>query len=156
MCIRDRSSGSLFPAAALAIVLPIFLPVAVAVVGGDSIAGEASSGMLRCLLARPVGRKMCIRDRHPAAPSGMAIIGVADEPGIFSQHYYDSRGVARVYQMSLDGGIWKLWREAPGFWQRFTGAISGDGSAIKGAWEASADGREWKHDFGLDYVKVSV
>lgn len=50
------SSGSLFPAAALAIVLPIFLPVAVAVVGGDSIAGEASSGMLRCLLARPVGR----------------------------------------------------------------------------------------------------
>ena len=50
------SSGSLFPAAALAIVLPIFLPVAVAVVAGDSVAGEASSGMLRYLLARPVGR----------------------------------------------------------------------------------------------------
>ena len=31
----------------------------------------------------------------------------------FEQHYYDSRGVARVYQMSLEGGIWKLWREAP-------------------------------------------
>ncbi|HWG60684.1 MAG TPA: ABC transporter permease [Streptosporangiaceae bacterium] len=50
------SSGSLYPAAALAIVLPIFLPVAVAVVAGDSIAGEAGSGMLRYLLARPVGR----------------------------------------------------------------------------------------------------
>jgi ABC-2 type transport system permease protein len=50
------SSGSLFPAAALAIVLPIFLPVAVAVAAGDSIAGEAGQGMLRCLLARPVGR----------------------------------------------------------------------------------------------------
>jgi ABC-2 type transport system permease protein len=50
------SSGSLYPAAALAIVLPIFLPVAVAVVAGDSIAGEASSGTLRYLLARPVGR----------------------------------------------------------------------------------------------------
>jgi ABC-2 type transport system permease protein len=50
------SSGALFPAAALAIVLPVFLPVAVAVVGGDSIAGEASSGTLRYLLARPVGR----------------------------------------------------------------------------------------------------
>jgi ABC-2 type transport system permease protein len=50
------SNGSLFPAAALAIVLPIFLPVAVAVVAGDSVAGEASSGMLRYLLARPVGR----------------------------------------------------------------------------------------------------
>jgi ABC-2 type transport system permease protein len=50
------SSGALFPAAALAIVLPIFLPVAVAVVAGDSIAGEAGSGTLRYLLARPVGR----------------------------------------------------------------------------------------------------
>jgi len=50
------SNGSLYPAAALAIVLPIFLPVAVAVVAGDAIAGEASSGMLRYLLARPVGR----------------------------------------------------------------------------------------------------
>ncbi len=50
------SSGSLFPAAALAIVLPIFLPVAVAVVAGDSIASEAGSGTLRYLLARPVGR----------------------------------------------------------------------------------------------------
>jgi ABC-2 type transport system permease protein len=50
------SSGSLYPAAALAIVLPIFLPVAVAVVAGDSIAGEAGSGMLRYLLARPVSR----------------------------------------------------------------------------------------------------
>jgi len=50
------SSGSLYPAAALAIVLPIFLPVAVAVVAGDSIAGEAGAGMLRYLVARPVGR----------------------------------------------------------------------------------------------------
>lgn len=50
------ANGALFPAAALAIVLPIFLPVAVAVVAGDSIAGEANSGMLRYLLIRPVGR----------------------------------------------------------------------------------------------------
>lgn len=50
------ANGALFPAAALAIVLPIFLPVAVAVVGGDAIAGEASSGMLRYLLVRPVRR----------------------------------------------------------------------------------------------------
>jgi ABC-2 type transport system permease protein len=50
------ANGSLFPAAALAIVLPLFLPVAVAIVGGDAVAGEADSGMLRYLLARPVGR----------------------------------------------------------------------------------------------------
>jgi ABC-2 type transport system permease protein len=50
------NNGALFPAAALAIVLPLFLPVAVAVIGGDAIAGEASGGTLRYLLLRPVGR----------------------------------------------------------------------------------------------------
>ncbi len=49
-------NGELFPAAALAIVLPVFLPVAVAVVAGDAVAGEASAGTLRYLLVRPVGR----------------------------------------------------------------------------------------------------
>ena len=50
------SNGTLFAAAALAIVLPLFLPVAVLVVAGDTIAGEAQAGTLRYLLARPVGR----------------------------------------------------------------------------------------------------
>lgn len=49
-------NGELYPAAALALVLPVFLPVAVAVVAGDSIAGEAAGGTLRYLLARPVSR----------------------------------------------------------------------------------------------------
>ena len=54
--VRRAAGGSLYPAAALALVLPVFLPVAVAVVAGDAIAGEAASGTLRYLLARPVGR----------------------------------------------------------------------------------------------------
>ena len=93
-------------------------------------------------------------NEHPAAPSGIAIIGRGEEPGTFSQHYYDSRSVARVYQMTLDGGEWKIWRQAPGFWQRYTGMISDDGTTITGAWEGSPDGRGWKHDFGLTYTKT--
>jgi ABC-2 type transport system permease protein len=50
------TDGTLFPLAALAIVLPLFMPVAVAVVAGDAVAGEASGGTLRYLLTRPVGR----------------------------------------------------------------------------------------------------
>jgi ABC-2 type transport system permease protein len=50
------TEGKLYPAAALALVLPVFLPVSVAVVAGDAIAGEAASGTLRYLLVRPVGR----------------------------------------------------------------------------------------------------
>jgi ABC-2 type transport system permease protein len=50
------SNGQLFPLAALGIVLPLFLPIAVAVVAGDAVAGEAQAGTLRYLLARPAGR----------------------------------------------------------------------------------------------------
>ncbi len=50
------ANGSLFAVAALAIVLPLFLPAAVAVIAGDAIAGEAQAGTLRYLLLRPVGR----------------------------------------------------------------------------------------------------
>ena len=50
------NNGLLFPAAALAIILPLFLPIAVSVIGGDTIAGEAANGTLRYLLTRPVGR----------------------------------------------------------------------------------------------------
>ena len=50
------SNGVLFPAAALALVLPVFLPVAVAVLAGDAVAGEATAGTLRYLLVRPVAR----------------------------------------------------------------------------------------------------
>ncbi len=50
------NNGALYPAAALAIVLPIFLPVSVALMAGEAIAGEAQAGTLRYLLIRPVGR----------------------------------------------------------------------------------------------------
>jgi hypothetical protein len=37
-------------------------------------------------------------------PSGIAIIGTGNHPATLEQHYYDSRGVARIYQMmSLNG-----------------------------------------------------
>src|SRR3954464_14642744 len=42
--------------AALALELPIFLPLAVGVVAGDSVAGEANIGTLRYLLTIPAGR----------------------------------------------------------------------------------------------------
>ncbi len=50
------TDGALFPLAALAIVLPLFMPVAVALFAGESVAGEAVGGTLRYVLVRPVGR----------------------------------------------------------------------------------------------------
>lgn len=56
----------------------------------------------------------------------------------------DACGVFRVDQMSLNDGIWKLWRDAPGFSQRFIGTFSDDDDTINGYWEISdGGGVEW-------------
>lgn len=89
---------------------------------------------------------------NPAAPSGISILGLGEAAETFSQHYYDSRGVHRVYQMALADGVWELWREAPGFWQRYTGVFSADGRTITGGWEQSANGTQWTRDFVLNYT----
>ena len=91
----------------------------------------------------------------PEAPDGIAIIGAGDEPGSFRQHYFDSRGVRRVYEMSLLDGVWKLWRDAPDpFPQRYIGTFSDDGKTISGGWEKAADGSHWETDFDLTYRRV--
>ncbi len=97
----------------------------------------------------------------PEAPDGMAVIG-ADPAGegTYLQHYFDSRGVARVYRMTLTDRAWRLWRDEADFSpldfrQRYSGAISGDGRAIVGAWEISHDSTTWEHDFDLSYRKLS-
>ncbi|MFJ8842585.1 ABC transporter permease [Streptomyces cyaneofuscatus] len=50
------NNGLFLVFAALAATLPVFLPMAVGVVAGDAIAGEASAGTLRYLLVAPAGR----------------------------------------------------------------------------------------------------
>jgi hypothetical protein len=83
------------------------------------------------------------------------IIGLDDSTERFSMLYADARGVFRVYEMSLNDGVWKLWRDAPGFFQRFTGTFHDGGKTIAARWEGSAEGTDWKPDFDLTYTKVA-
>jgi hypothetical protein len=48
-----------------------------------------------------------------------------------------------------------MWREAPGFWQRYEGAVSQNGKTITAHWEKSSDGARWEHDFEVLYTKLS-
>ena len=61
------TDGTLYPLAAIAMILPLFLPTAVAVTAGDAIAGEAQHGTLRYLLVRPVGRTRLLTAKLVAA-----------------------------------------------------------------------------------------
>jgi ABC-2 type transport system permease protein len=50
------NSGIFVAFTALVVVIPVFLPMAVSVVAGETVSGEANSGTLRYLLTVPVGR----------------------------------------------------------------------------------------------------
>lgn len=92
---------------------------------------------------------------HP--PAAVWIIGRDDGEAGYSVLYADDRGVSRVYQMSFDGGHWRMWRDTPEFSQRFDAQLDADAEAIRGRWEKSSDQRTtWEHDFNLDYVREPV
>jgi hypothetical protein len=96
---------------------------------------------------------------HPAAPDGLAVIGSDPEREAYVQHYYDSRGVARVYAMAFEDGTWTLLRDTPDFSaldfaQRFVAQLDPSGAEIRGNWETSSDGTSWRHDFELIYARL--
>ena len=93
----------------------------------------------------------------PAAPAGLSIY--APDGDGYTQHYFDSRGVVRLYAMTFDGREWTLTRDAADFSelpfrQRYTGAFDEDGAAIRGRWERTGDDGEWQLDFELAYDRV--
>jgi hypothetical protein len=105
------------------------------------------------------GRRFLIQRwevEHPDAPDGMAIIGWDADKATLLQHYFDSRGIARVYEMSLADKVWTLQRfaAAPDFSQRFIGTFDNENNTIVGRWEISNDGPTWDHDFDLTYTRL--
>ncbi|MFF7555043.1 ABC transporter permease [Streptomyces olivaceus] len=63
--IAQISNNGLFLVfTALAATLPFFLPMAVGVVAGDAIAGEANAGTLRYLLVAPAGRTRLLLTKY--------------------------------------------------------------------------------------------
>ncbi|WP_392672048.1 ABC transporter permease [Streptomyces sp. LN785] len=60
------NNGLFLVFAALAVTLPVFLPMAVGVIAGDAIAGEAGAGTLRYLLVAPAGRTRLLLTKYAA------------------------------------------------------------------------------------------
>jgi len=86
-------------------------------------------------------------------PTALSVIGHDDSVETCCMLYSDERGVARIYQMSLEGGVWKMWRDSPGLSQRVTGTISSDGNTITWHGELSYDGSHWKQDLDVTYTR---
>lgn len=115
---------------------------------GDPIHGDSTIEWLD-------GRRFVIQRSHydhPQIPDAIAIIGVVD--GELSMHYFDSRGVFRVYAVSLEGATWRFWRDGPDFAQRFTCTLSEDGDTIEGQGQLSRDGSTWEGDLAITYRRL--
>jgi len=83
----------------------------------------------------------------------VALIGLDDSSEEYSMLYADARGVYRVYRMTFADGVWTVWRDAPGFNQRFTGTLNDAGDTIDARWEMSPDGETWSLDFEMTYTR---
>ncbi len=77
-------NGLFVGVASLVLAIPLFLPLTVGVVAGDTIAGEASTGTLRYLLVAPAGRVRLLLVKYAgaavfcfAAPLAIVVAGTA-------------------------------------------------------------------------------
>src|SRR5436190_20327240 len=100
---------------------------------------------------------------HPDIPDSIAILGCgdsgeagpsSDSDGNCSMRYFDSRGVSRVYDFGAEEGVWRFWRDRPGFSQRYTCTIGDDGNTMMGSGELSRDGSTWEQDLRITYTRV--
>jgi hypothetical protein len=112
----------------------------------------------------PLGEFVVLRStvQPPEFPDSVSIIGGGKEGEPAPMHYFDERGVQRLYLSAVDDRGWLIWRgddswrESPGHNQRYIGEISPDGSRITGAWERGLGeaGDQWEVDFTLDYARA--
>jgi ABC-2 type transport system permease protein len=92
--ISELTGNGLFLAfTALSICLPVFLPLAVAVVTGDAVAGEAGTGTLRYLLTVPISRTRLLAVKSvgvltyvAAAVLLITVVGLATGAALFGTH----------------------------------------------------------------------
>jgi ABC-2 type transport system permease protein len=97
---------------ALALELPLFLPLAVSAISGDSVAGEANLGTLRYLLAIPAGRTRLLVIKYFAivifafaATFLVALVGSIMGLALFGG---GDMTLLSGTQTSLADGVWRL------------------------------------------------
>jgi ABC-2 type transport system permease protein len=111
--ISAITGNGLFVAfAALAVELPLFLPLAVSAISGDSVAGEANLGTLRYLLAIPAGRTRLLVIKYAAivifalaATLLVALVGSIMGLALFGG---GDMTLLSGTQTSLADGVWRL------------------------------------------------
>lgn len=70
-------------------------------------------------------------------------------------HYFDVRGVTRVFDLAMGESSWNMIRRDADFWQRSSTTFSGS-DTMEGTGENSYDGGvTWQYDFSITYTRVA-
>ena len=90
---------------------------------------------------------------HPEFPDAVAVTGIVD--GKPSMHYFDPRGVHRVFAVEITPNAWRFWNDDPEFAQRYTHTLNADDNSIHGHGELSQDdGETWEPDLTITYRRI--
>ena len=86
---------------------------------------------------------------HELFPDAISVIGSPEAGDGLVMEYFDSRGVRRTYRVSAHAGVWRIWREHPGFDQRFSATLAPD--TFDGLFELAETPGEWQEDMKVTY-----
>ena len=86
---------------------------------------------------------------HELFPDAISVIGPPEDGDGLVMEYFDSRGVRRTYRVSLDDGVWRIWRDQPGFDQRFSATLGQD--YFEGLSQLAETPGDWQDDLKVIY-----
>ena len=102
---------------------------------------------------------------HPDFPDSISIIGETEG---LQWHYFDSRGVHRIYEIRVTEDAWEIvrnvarsdapeiGREAPPFSQRLTVTFEDDDNTMQGRSKISFDDETWQDDLQITYRRTQT
>ncbi len=106
------SNGLYVPVAALTLETGLFLPLAIAMLAGDAVAGEANQGTLRYLLTLPVGRTRLLAVKYIAIAIGalvavglISLVGLVVGWALFGMHPMLTLSGSMI---PVGSGLWRV------------------------------------------------
>jgi hypothetical protein len=85
-------------------------------------------------------------------PDGISVIGAPESGDGLVMEYFDSRGVRRTYAVALDDHVLRIWRNEPGFDQRFSAPLGQ--SSFEGQWQLARTPGDWRNDLTLSFRRL--
>jgi hypothetical protein len=88
-------------------------------------------------------------NEHELFPDAICVIGAPEDGEGLVMEHFDSRGVRRTYRIALEDGVLRMWRDEPGFEQRYSATLAPD--SFEGVSQLAREPGEWKDDLRVTY-----